>query len=141
MTRSLAGVVDALTVLAGLVLAYAGVNALVFAVNPRKFHVISASFILSLSAVLLVLVVYLTAAWALTGRTYGDQLMGLRVVGRHGQRLGLPLALARAVLCVVFPLGLLWCAVSATRRSLQDLLLGTSVIYDWTLRPARVQTS
>jgi hypothetical protein len=36
----------------------------------------------------------------------------------------------RAALCVVFPLGLLWCALSRHRRSLQDLVIGSAVLYD-----------
>ena len=39
-----------------------------------------------------------------------------------------------AILCVVFPIGLLWCVVSEENRSVQDLLLRTSVIYDWSVR-------
>ena len=57
--------------------------------------------------------------------------MGVRVVDRHGRTPGAFLALARAVLYVVFPLGLLWCAAGGSRRSVQDLLLGTRVVYDW----------
>jgi hypothetical protein len=37
----------------------------------------------------------------------------------------------RAVVYVVFPLGLLWSAVSSSRRSLQDVLVGSVVVYDW----------
>jgi uncharacterized RDD family membrane protein YckC len=36
----------------------------------------------------------------------------------------------RALACVFFPVGLLWCAISPTRRSVQDLLLGSVVIYE-----------
>jgi ribose/xylose/arabinose/galactoside ABC-type transport system permease subunit len=36
---------------------------------------------------------------------------------------------------IAFPIGLLWCGVSASRRSVQDVVLRTSVIYDW--RPRR----
>ena len=32
-------------------------------------------------------------------------------------------------ICVVFPIGLLWVAVDAQRRSLQDLLFGSRAIY------------
>jgi hypothetical protein len=39
-------------------------------------------------------------------------------------------AVLRAALCVVFPLGLLWCALSRHRRSLQDLVVGSAVVYD-----------
>jgi uncharacterized RDD family membrane protein YckC len=55
--------------------------------------------------------------------------MGLRVVGRRSRRLGPVVALLRAVACVVFPIGLLWVAVDKQRRSLQDLLFGSRVIY------------
>jgi uncharacterized RDD family membrane protein YckC len=73
---------------------------------------------------------YLSAAWAISGRTCGALLMGLRVVGPGG-RLRPAVALLRAVLCVLFPVGLLWCAVNARNRSLQDIVLRTSVVYDW----------
>jgi uncharacterized RDD family membrane protein YckC len=78
-----------------------------------------------------VCVLYLAFAWTVTGRTYGDHVMGLRVVDRRGGRVRLPRSLLRAVLYVAFPVGLLWCVV-ATRRSLQDAVLGTTVVYDWT---------
>ena len=58
-------------------------------------------------------------------------MIGLRVVGRGGRPLGFTAALARAVVCAVFPLGLLWTAVSRENRSVADLLLRTSVVYDW----------
>jgi hypothetical protein len=35
------------------------------------------------------------------------------------------------VLYAAFPLGLAWVAVSRDSRSVQDLLLRTSVVYDW----------
>ena len=47
-------------------------------------------------------------------------------------------ALARAMFCAVFPLGLLWTAVSRENRSVADLLLRTSVVYDWLATPATV---
>jgi len=40
-------------------------------------------------------------------------------------------AFFRAVVCAVFPLGLLWCAVDRKRRAIHDLLLRTRVVYDW----------
>jgi uncharacterized RDD family membrane protein YckC len=77
----------------------------------------------------------MAATWSITGRTYGDHVMGLRVVGRRSERVWPPTALLRAVFCVGFPVGLLWCGVSSSRRSLQDVVLRTTVIYDW--RPRR----
>ena len=81
--------------------------------------------------------VYLTAAWAVSGRTYGNLLMGLRVVGVFGGDVGWPRAALRAAAYVVFPVGLLWVAVDRRDRSLQDRLLATAVVYDWRPRARR----
>jgi uncharacterized RDD family membrane protein YckC len=127
--------VDALSVGMALLVAYAGFNGVLFLISPRDFEFASASALMSITTALLALVVYMTAAWSITGRTYGDHVMGLRVVGRRGQRVWPPTALLRAAFCVGFPIGLLWCGVSSSRRSLQDVVLRTTVIYDW--RPRR----
>jgi uncharacterized RDD family membrane protein YckC len=83
------------------------------------------------SAVLLgVAVVYLAVAWATTGRTYGARLLGLRVLSVGHGLLGWTRSVLRALACVLLPVGLLWCGVSVTRRSLQDLVLRSVVIYD-----------
>ena len=76
-------------------------------------------------------VVYLTAGWATTGRTYGSALLGLRVLARDGQHLHWAGASIRAVFCTFFPLGLAWVVLSRKRRSVQDVVLGTRVVYDW----------
>jgi uncharacterized RDD family membrane protein YckC len=57
--------------------------------------------------------------------------MGLRVVDRRGRKPAVLVALLRAGFCVLVPVGLLWCAVSRSRSSLQDIVLRTSVVYDW----------
>jgi uncharacterized RDD family membrane protein YckC len=79
---------------------------------------------------------YLTFSWSATGRSVGKQLVGLRVVDRGGQRLSLRRSFSRAVLYVLFPAGLLWILVSRHNASLQDLLVGTAVVYDWAYHPA-----
>ena len=135
VTRLVANSVDALSVSVALVASYAGFNAVLFLVSPRNFEFATASVLFSVTTALLALIIYMTAAWSITGRTYGDHVMGLRVVGRRGDRVWPPTALVRAALCVGFPIGLLWCGVSASRRSVQDLVVRTSVIYDW--RPRR----
>jgi uncharacterized RDD family membrane protein YckC len=136
VTRLIAGMVDALTVSVALLALHVGINALLFLASPRHFEFATASVLLSVTTALLALIIYMTVAWSITGRTYGDHVMGLRVVGRRGDRVWPPTALIRAALCVGFPIGLLWCGVSASRRSVQDVVLRTSVIYDW--RPRRV---
>ena len=80
------------------------------------------------------LTIYLWVGWATTGRTIGKQVMGLRVVNYRGELMRPGWALLRALACVVFPVGLLWSLVSSHSRSLQDVVLRTSVIYDWNAR-------
>lgn len=74
---------------------------------------------------------YWTWAWATNGRSLGQYLMGLRVLDHHGDRPGWKLAIVRSAFCVVFQFGLLWAVVSRRNRSVQDVVLRTSVIHDW----------
>ena len=60
--------------------------------------------------------------------------MGLRVVNSRGVTLSWLKALVRSCFCVLFPFGLLWVLINSGNRSLQDLVLRTSVIYDWRAR-------
>lgn len=76
-------------------------------------------------------VLYWTAFWALSGRTIGNLIMGLRVVNWKGRHPGWIGAFLRALFCTAFPIGLLWVLVSGRNRSIQDIVLRTSVIYDW----------
>ena len=80
---------------------------------------------------------YLTVAWATTGRTFGNRLLGLRVVDDGGRTIGLARAFLRAAACVMFPIVLFWVVVSRENRSLPDILLRTSVVYDWTSNAGR----
>jgi uncharacterized RDD family membrane protein YckC len=126
VSRVIAAVLDSLVVLFG----YGASVGLLFIVDPLAIKFPRPDGLLSMGVALTVAVGYLTIAWTIGGRTYGALFMGLRVVGSRGQ-LRMPRALARAVVCVLFPIGLLWCAVNKRNRSLSDLLLRTSVIYDW----------
>ena len=77
---------------------------------------------------------YWMVAWATTGRSIGAWAMGVRVVSRKGEKLSWPIALARAAFSVGFPFGLGWALISRRNRSVQDVVLRTIVIYDWSLR-------
>ncbi|MGY1736107.1 RDD family protein [Geodermatophilus sp. SYSU D00684] len=130
VTRALASVVDLLVVALLVVGGYAAVAAARFLVNPAGFSFPAPSSSTLLSWALGVLAVYLAVTWADAGRTYGDRLLGLRVGDDRGDRLGWGRSAVRAVLCVAFPVGLLWVLVSRGNRSVQDLVLRTSVVYD-----------
>ena len=93
-------------VVAVLVAMYAGWATLRFLLRPARFQFPEPSILLIVVAGFAVLTLYLTLGWTMTGRTYGDHLMGLRVVDRAGSTLHLPRALLRALLCALFPIGL-----------------------------------
>ena len=137
ISRFLASGVDLVIVVAILVALYAGWATLRFLLRPAKFQFPEPSILLIVVAAFAVLTLYLTLGWTMTGRTYGDHLMGLRVVDRTGSRLHLLRALLRALLCALFPIGLLWTAFSTRNFSVQDILLRTSVTYDWHIDPTR----
>lgn len=130
VTRILADSVDFAVVAGILGLAYLGVSAALFIWRSRTFSFPTPSFLLVLVLGGIVSVLYLTATWGTTGHSYGKHVLGLRVVGPFG-RVRIPGAFVRAVLCVIFPIGLAWVLVSRHNRSLQDVVLRTSVVYDW----------
>jgi uncharacterized RDD family membrane protein YckC len=123
-------VVDVVLVSLALAVGYAVVAGCRFMLAPRSFRLVAPQFEWVVVAVGIGLVLYWTATWAGPGRTHGDQLMGLRVVGPRGDRLHLLHAAARAVLCVVFLPGLVWVLFSRHDRSVQDVVLRTAVVYD-----------
>jgi uncharacterized RDD family membrane protein YckC len=131
VTRALAAAVDAGVVALGTVLVYAGVAGARLVWSPIQFRWPQPSSSVSVAVLVAVAFMYLTIAWATNGRTYGSALLGIRVLSASRRRLGWIRAALRAVACLLVPIGLLWTAVSPTRRSLHDYLFGTVVIYDW----------
>ena len=132
VSRLLAGGVDILVVLVIMAATYISWIAVRFLLRHTEFEFPQPTLMLILTAGLVTAVCYLTLGWTMTGRTYGDHLMGLRVVvDRSGTTMHLPLSVLRAVLCALFPIGLIWAAFNAHSRSVQDILVRTSVRYDW----------
>ena len=131
VTRALANVLDLGVVVALLGIGYLAVAAGRFLIDPSSFRFPAPTFALVLLLGGAVQGVYFTVAWAAAGRTYGNEVVGLRVVNFRGERMRWAGAALRALLCVVFPIGLLWVLVSSHNRSAQDVVLRTSVIYDW----------
>ncbi len=115
-------------------IAFAGAK---FVLSPTTFQWPNLPIFLTLSAQFALAVLYLTVCWAMTGRTYGDSLLGLRVVSRRGRIPGWTLSFLRAVFCAFFPIGLFWVVLSPERRSIQDVVLRTVVVYDWHAATAR----
>jgi uncharacterized RDD family membrane protein YckC len=131
VTRTLAASIDLIVVLVLLIAVWAGVAAALFLARPARFTMPSPPHTLVIVLAIVGAVLYLTVAWATTGRTLGAQLMGLRVLSRRGGRLGWWRSTVRALAYVIFPLGLAWTIVDRRNRSVQDLLFASSVVYDW----------
>lgn len=99
--------------------------------SPTNFTWPEVQFWLIATVELIIAVLYLTASWAMAGRSYGESLLGLRVLSRRREMPGWGLSIVRAVFCVAVPFGLLWVIFSPGPRSLQDVVLRTVVVYDW----------
>lgn len=135
VTRAVANVLDLLVIVAILCVMYAVVTGFAFLLQPRSFQFPSGLWWTIPVVAVVVAVPYFALCWRTTGRTYGDAVLGLRVVNREGRQLRLVGALLRALFCVLFPIGVLWVAVSPANRSVQDEVLRTSVIYEWLTAP------
>jgi uncharacterized RDD family membrane protein YckC len=141
VTRMLAAIIDFVVVLGLTGGVFGAVAAGLFLISPASFSwprdLPFDTSVLGLA----IAVVYLTVGWAITGQTVGGAVFGVRVVALGRRRLGWLRSGLRAVLCVFVPLGLLWSAVSVNRRSLQDLLVRSAVLYDGHGDPATARAT
>lgn len=135
VTRSLAAAIDIGVVLFLMGVLYLTLTFTRLLFSPHEFRFPQAQALLSASTFVALSVLYLTVCWATSGRTVGAVAMGLRLVSRNGRLVQWPRCAARAVLCVLFGIGLFWAVVDRRRRSLQDMVLRTAVVYDWTPDP------
>jgi uncharacterized RDD family membrane protein YckC len=130
VTRSLGAGVDVAVVFllaAVLDLACAGAR---FAWSPIDFRWPQPAPLVTVAILLVVAVAYLAAGWAMAGRTYGARLLGLRVLSTRLELLGWTRCVLRAAVCLVWPIGLLWCGISRRRCSIADLVVRSVVVYD-----------
>lgn len=129
VSRGVAAVIDLAVVLVLIGLLYVGLVLTSLALNPSTFRFPAVGVLFSSSVTFGVAVLYLAGCWAVSGCTAGAVVMGLRVVGRRKGRMSAVPALLRAIACVLFPVGLAWVAVDRRRRSVQDIVFGTRVVY------------
>lgn len=130
VTRLMAAAVDAAAVVVLAALLDLGAAGVRFVWSPVDFRWPRPTAVVTVAVLLGVAVVYLAAGWALSGRTYGSRLMGLRVLSSRHVLLGWTRSVLRALVCVLWPVGLLWCGISRARLSLADVVLRTVVVYD-----------
>ena len=130
VSRAIADLIDLLVVLL-IAWLIAAATALIRAVLGGRLEVLLPEPSGRALFMFVLLVAYLAYGWGLNGRTLGKLVIGLRVVRDDGSDLSFGRALWRAFLYAVFPIGLLWAVISRKDASVQDLLLGTAVMYDW----------
>jgi uncharacterized RDD family membrane protein YckC len=86
---------------------------------------------------------YFGYSWAVSGRTFGMAVLGVRVVRADGHGLdpwrGVVRALVFPFSFLFFGLGFLGILVQREHRALHDLIAGTAVIYAWDARAARIR--
>ncbi|GAC68207.1 hypothetical protein GS4_14_00370 [Gordonia soli NBRC 108243] len=129
VSRGVAAVLDVLTVgaLMGAIWVGLALTLLVFGANA--FHFPDRGVLFTATGFAIVSIAYNSTCWAVSGRTLGGVVMGLRVVNRKGERVRPVVAILRAAGYTFFAVGLLWVAIDPRRRSLQDIVVRTRVVY------------
>jgi uncharacterized RDD family membrane protein YckC len=139
-TRMLAALIDGSVVLGAWFTGLGAITLVGFMFRPgRRLRLPHPPMWLTICGVAVLAVVILASGWATTGRSIGKRVVGLRLMRMSEQGVGWLAAFLRATACVVFPAGLFWVLFSPRNRSLQDIVLGTSVIYDWGLHTSPSQ--
>ena len=130
-SRTAANIIDFVVTASLLAAAYVGYATVRFLLRPRSFTFPAPSLLLVIVAGSVLAGLYFAVCWATTGRTYGALVLGLRVITRGRDHVRPVTGILRAAACVLIPVGLVWSGVDRRRRSLQDILFRTTVVYDW----------
>ena len=87
--------------------------------------------------------VYFAYQWTLAGKTIGMALLGIRVVKTDGAAIGARQAVIRTLTLplsfLALGLGFLGILTNRDRHAWHDRLAGTSVVYSWDARAARLR--
>ena len=85
---------------------------------------------------------YFGYSWAAGGKTFGMAILGIRVVRADGTVIdpwrGVVRALVFPLSFLLFGLGFLGILVGREHRALHDVIAGTTVVYSWDARSARL---
>jgi len=129
VSRSIAAGIDFGVVIGLMGIGYLSMAIILFAVDFREFRFPEVMWIFTASGFFVTAVLYLFVCWAVTGRTVGYAFLGLRLANTAGDGVPVVRILPRAAFCVVFPFGLAWVVLSPKRKSLQDIVLRTRVVF------------
>jgi uncharacterized RDD family membrane protein YckC len=97
----------------------------------------------SLVAIVLWEFFYFAYQWALSGKTIGMALLGIRVVRTDGSPVRAKQAIVRTLTLplsfALLGLGFLGILTNRDRHALHDRIAGTAVVYSWDARAARLR--
>jgi uncharacterized RDD family membrane protein YckC len=86
---------------------------------------------------------YFWLPMAIWGRTFGMAILGLELVRRDGDRAGAGRVAIRVITFpisfLIFGLGFLGILVGREHRALHDVFAGTTIVYAWDARAARLR--
>jgi uncharacterized RDD family membrane protein YckC len=122
-----------------------GAAALAFTVQLVSGHKFSLTNhqLISLTAAVVWEFVYFAYQWALSGKTIGMALLGIRVVKTDGSPIGAKQAVVRTLALplsfIILGLGFLGILTNRRRYALHDRLARTAVVYSWDARAARLR--
>lgn len=142
-SRLAAYVIDAVLVSALYSVVTAAVVWILELIASRNFD--ASDFGTAASAVLLTLwsFLYFFVPWAISGRTPGMLVLGLRVVRRDGSPLDPGHAFVRALTLplsfIPLGLGLIGIVIGREHRALHDVLANTTVVYAWDAQKVRLR--
>jgi uncharacterized RDD family membrane protein YckC len=89
------------------------------------------------------LFVYFAYPWALSGKSLGMAVLGIRVVAKDGAHAGWRRAVVRTLALplsfLLLGLGLVPILLQKQNRALHDFIAGTAVVYAWDARAARIR--
>lgn len=143
ITRLIADAIDLAIVAALLFGALVAAGVVMYMLGDGRFRLPHGGPLLTAIAYPVTEIAYLSFMWGSRGRSFGKDLLGLRVLQGDGRRLRPLRSLGRAVF-VTFLGGpsLLWVAVSRRNLAVHDIVLRTAVVYDWSYgsAPAAVPT-
>jgi uncharacterized RDD family membrane protein YckC len=141
VSRAVAAILDLVIIFVSFTLALAGLDLLATAFLDRSTERNPSAPAATIGLVIWAFV-YVFTALAITARTPGKAIVGLRVVRADG---GTARPGRTFVRVITFPLNLLLLGLpfllivfQREHRALHDLISGTAVVYDWGERPAEL---
>jgi uncharacterized RDD family membrane protein YckC len=112
-------------------------------VSGENFDASDVGSLLGGSIFLVWVFLYFWLPMAIWGRTFGMAILGLELVRRDGERVGAGRVAIRVVTFpisfLIFGLGFLGILVGREHRALHDVFAGTTIVYAWDARAARLR--